>query len=144
MGRTCRQETEQSAAFLFERCPIVIRQKAERQNPERCGAPLLHDLPGGLHESVHQHRRDDAVLGHEPAPLVVARPSAAQLLPADQLRLLQTGKVEERRKVLTALAPDVRAQVLSTVAPPVLVDLPDFQAEAAKARAAEAQARRSR
>ncbi|HEX5107527.1 MAG TPA: DUF1800 family protein [Vicinamibacterales bacterium] len=78
---------------------------------------------------------------YQPAPLVVARPSAAQLLPADQLRLLQTGKVEERRKVLTALAPDVRAQVLSTVAPPVLVDLPDFQAEAAKARAAEAQAR---
>jgi uncharacterized protein (DUF1800 family) len=78
---------------------------------------------------------------YQPAPLVVVRPSAAQLLPADQLRLLQTGKVDERRKILTALAPEVRAQVLSTVAPQVLVDLPDFQAEATKARAAEAQVR---
>ena len=80
---------------------------------------------------------------YQPAPPpIVLRPSPLpQLLSADQLRLLQTGKIEERRTVLTALAPDVRAQVLSVVPPQLIVDLPDFQAEATKARAAEAAAR---
>jgi uncharacterized protein (DUF1800 family) len=76
-----------------------------------------------------------------PAPAPIVRPSPAQLLPADQLRLLQTGKIEERRTVLKALAPDIRSQVLITMPQQLLVDLPEFADEATKARTADAAAR---
>jgi uncharacterized protein (DUF1800 family) len=68
-------------------------------------------------------------------PLVIT-PSPAQLVPADQLRKLMSGTIDERRAVIASLTGDTRIQVLGVLTPQTFEGLPDVQAEQVKARQA--------
>src|SRR5688500_8344278 len=70
-----------------------------------------------------------------PQPLVrIIQPNINQLLPADQLRRLQTGSPDERRAVLDALTPEARQQVLVSLPPNVLEVLPELRQQQERAR----------
>jgi len=69
-----------------------------------------------------------------PQPQVrFVQPNLAQLLPPDQMRLLQTGTPEQRRAVIDALTPDRKQQVLSAVPPNVFDAVPDLKQQAERA-----------
>ena len=70
-----------------------------------------------------------------------SRPTVAQLLSSDQARRLTSGTLEDRRAILQALAPELRTQVLGVSPVDAVKDLPEWQEEATRARAAEDQAR---
>jgi len=70
-----------------------------------------------------------------PQPLVrVIQPNINQLLPADQLRRLQTGSPDERRAIIDALTPEQRQQVLIVLPPNVLEVLPELRQQQERAR----------
>ncbi|MGH9238618.1 MAG: DUF1800 family protein [Vicinamibacterales bacterium] len=70
-----------------------------------------------------------------PQPLVrVIQPNINQLLPADQLRRLQTGSPDERRALIDALTPEQRQQVLIVLPPNVLEVLPELRQQQERAR----------
>jgi uncharacterized protein (DUF1800 family) len=70
-----------------------------------------------------------------PQPQVrIVQPNIAQLLPQDQIRLLQTGAPEQRRAFIEALPPDRKQQVLAAVPPNAFDALPDLKQQAERAR----------
>ena len=70
----------------------------------------------------------------------VLRPNLNQLLPADQVRQLSTGTIEERLAIITSIAADRLQTVLPALPPQALQGLPALQEQAQKARQAESMA----
>ena len=70
-----------------------------------------------------------------PQPQVrIIQPSLNQLLPADQVRRLQTGSAEQRRAIIDALTPEQRQQVLVVLPPNVFEVLPELRQQQERAR----------
>ena len=70
-----------------------------------------------------------------PQPQVrVMMPNISQLLLPERMRQLLAGLPPERRAVIDGLSPELRQQVLATVAPNVFDALPDLKQQAERAR----------
>ena len=92
------------------------RQAEARRKPATCDVANLREVSAGAAFSHH-------ALTGEPVP-------------ADQLRKLMSGTIDERRAVIASLTGDTRIQVLGALAPQTFEGLPDVQAEQVKARQA--------
>ena len=62
------------------------------------------------------------------------RPPLPDLLSPDQIRIANRGSAEEKRALLNSLDPDKRLQVLRSIPPQAIAELPEFRRQAAAAR----------
>jgi len=92
----------------------------------------LEGLPEEMKQQAARQRQEEQQKRQQ--ELRKMRPPLPDLLSPDQIRIANRGSAEEKRALLNSLDPDKRLQVLRSIPPQAIAELPEFRRQAAAAR----------